>query len=148
MVWFGVKETSLEDSWLLWVGRKLLVDISYKLLFFSSLFSILGERFFFFLEIYFDSCFVLKASPWYAKFFYMGVWLMIFLFSILLKLILNRCLNFVTFLTVLFEICLWATGLMSSVPIYPCVGRNFHLDFSITVVGVSFEHSVANTLFG
>lgn len=54
--------------------------------------------FFFLLVIYFDSCYVLKVSPWYAKFFYMGVWVDDIFFSILVKLILNWCLNFFTFL--------------------------------------------------
>ena len=53
---------------------------------------------FYFCELDFDSCFVLKVSPWYAKIFIWVYGLMIFLFSILVKLMLNRCLNFVTFL--------------------------------------------------
>ena len=48
-----------------------------------------------------------------------------FFFSSLVKLILNLCLNFVTFLIVLFEICWWAMDLMSSVPIYTRLGETF-----------------------
>ena len=67
----------------------------------------LGVEVFFFWELYFDSCFVLKVSPWYAKFFIWVYGLMIFFFfSILVK-----YLNFVTFLNVLFEICWWVMGL-------------------------------------
>ena len=55
--------------------------------------------------------------------------------------LLNWCLNFVTFGTVLHEICWWAMGLMSSVPIYPYLGRNFHVDFG-TINGGSFIYTL------
>ena len=60
----------------------------------------------------------------------MGVWVDDFLFYFIFS-ILVKYLNFVTFLTVLFEICWWAMGLMSFVLIYPCPGQNFHVNFSI-----------------
>ena len=71
-----------------------------------------------------------------CQIFYMGVWVDGFFSFKISEVNTKSMIEFCNIFYYMFEICWWAMGLISSIPIYPCLGRNFHVDFSITSDGV------------